>query len=206
MFARLCSALTALVALFVAQAQAAELSVVVRDGAGQPVRDAVVILTPVGGAPKPSAAGTYVMAQTNVQFQPFVLVVPNGATVALPNRDKVRHHVYSFSPAKKFELKLYGKDESRTVKFDNAGVVALGCNIHDQMEAYIKVVDTPWAAKTDAAGRAVLSDAPAGAATLTVWHPYQKARNGETSQTLTLTAAGASRTVAIALRAGGRAH
>jgi hypothetical protein len=114
----------------------------------------------------------YRMAQKDIQFEPFVLVVPVGADVSFPNLDAVKHHVYSFSPAKTFELKLYGKDETRVVHFDRPGVVELGCNIHDSMIAFILVVDTPYAAKTDAHGNASLRDVPAGPQAVTVWRPY----------------------------------
>ena len=118
-------------------AVAASLRVSVATPGGAPVRDAVVMVYPKGGA----SGGpirfpwAYVMTQKDMQFAPFVLVVPVGAGVAFPNRDPFRHHVYSFSGAKNFQLKLYGYDETRVVKFDKAGVVALGCNIHDNMAA-----------------------------------------------------------------------
>lgn len=189
-------------------ASAADLTVTVRDAAGKPVPNAVVALHPAGGVPAGAlkTAGRYSVTQKDIAFDPFVLVVPNGATVAFPNKDKVRHHVYSFSPAKKFELKLYGHDESRTVVFDDAGVVALGCNIHDRMTAYIKVVDTPWAAKTDTAGRVVLAGAPAGAGTVTVWHPHAKGKGGELRETVSLPAAGLSRAITLPLKAAAHAH
>jgi hypothetical protein len=110
--------------------------------------------------------------------------------VAFPNHDPFRHHVYSFSPAKTFELKLYGHDETRTVRFDKTGVVALGCNIHDDMTAFIRVVDTPYAAKTEAAGEAVIRNLPAGAATLSVWRPYLKG-SGDVTVQITAPPAGA---------------
>jgi len=113
-----------------------------------------------------------VVEQRNMQFRPFVLIVPVGAEVAFPNHDPFQHHVYSFSPAKTFELKLYGHDETRRVRFDRVGVVSLGCNIHDDMTGFIRVVDTPYAAKTDAHGEAVIRGLPAGPEQLFVWHPY----------------------------------
>ena len=156
-------------------AAAGDLTVMVTNAAGQPVKDAVVMVYPKGGAHGPGRfSWPYVMSQRSMQFDPFVLVVPVGATVSFPNRDPFRHHVYSFSPAKAFELKLYGHDETRTVKFDKAGIVALGCNIHDNMTAFIRVVDTGYAAKTDAHGAAVIADVPDGAASVRVWHPYIK--------------------------------
>ncbi len=152
-------------------AQAADLVVTVRTAAGKPVADAVVTLPDIHGGPS-HLAGPYRMAQHDLQFDPFVLVAPVGSDVAFPNLDKVRHHVYSFSPTHPFELKLYGRDESRKIRFDKAGVVAVGCNIHDNMVGFILVVDTPFAAKTDAAGQVVFHDAPAGELTVRVWHPY----------------------------------
>jgi plastocyanin len=158
-----------------AMAQAADLMVTVVTPAGRPVADAVVMLRPAAGAAPPARpAEPLVIEQRNMQFRPFVLVVPVGAEVAFPNRDPFRHHVYSFSPAKTFELKLYGHDETRTVRFDRPGVVALGCNIHDDMSGFVRVVDTPYAAKTDARGVVVIRNLPAGRASLAAWHPYLK--------------------------------
>ena len=159
-------------------AMAADLTVSVRGDDGAPLADAVVVVKPAGAA----AAGApirftwpMVMSQQNITFNPYVLIVPVGAEVAFPNRDKVRHHVYSFSLAKKFELKLYGEQQERTVTFDRPGIVPLGCNIHDQMIGYIYVTDSPYSAKTDAAGEAVVRGLPGGAAAMTVWHPDMKA-------------------------------
>lgn len=166
-----------------APAWAGDLTVMVTTPGGQPVKDAVVMVHARGGAHGPIRfSWPYVMNQRNMQFDPFVLIVPVGATVAFPNRDPLRHHVYSFSPAKTFELKLYGHDETRSVKFDKAGVIALGCNIHDSMTAFIRVVDTPWAAKTDARGAVIIHDVPQGAATVQVWHPYIKGGREVTRQ------------------------
>jgi plastocyanin len=160
-------------------AAAADLTVTVKGDDGTPLADAVVMVHPAGGS-GPASAIRYswpnAMVQQNISFNPYVLIVPVGSTVAFPNKDKVRHHVYSFSAAKKFELKLYGQQEERTVTFDKTGVVALGCNIHDSMLGYIYVADTPFAVKTDATGTAVLHGLPGGAGTLSVWHPDMKAK------------------------------
>jgi plastocyanin len=160
------------------------------------------MVRPAGGA-KPGApmklSGPLVMAQKDIQFTPYLLVVPVGSSVSFPNRDKVRHHVYSFSAAKKFELKLYGRDESRSVTFDKPGAVSLGCNIHDTMIAFIYVTDTPFAAKSGADGVAVVQDAPAGAATVLVWHPDLKAKT-PVSRALPVTAAAQRTSVALELR------
>jgi hypothetical protein len=105
-----------------------------------------------------------------------VSVVQTGASVSFPNRDKVKHHVYSFSPAKTFELKLYSGVPSTPVVFDKAGTVVLGCNIHDQMLAFIRVVDTPYFALSDSSGKATIN-VPNGAHTLYVWHYAQSNEN-----------------------------
>ncbi|MDZ4371845.1 MAG: methylamine utilization protein [Phenylobacterium sp.] len=165
--------------LVAAPAWAGDVTVSVRNPAGQPVQDAVVMIMPSAGVPAGAlakAAGSLVVAQKDVQFQPYVTIAPVGSTVSFPNRDKVRHHVYSFSPTKRFEIKLYGREENRTITFDKPGAVSLGCNIHDQMIAYIYVTETPYAAKTDANGVAVVRGAPSGASRLAVWHPHLKAR------------------------------
>jgi plastocyanin len=173
-------------------ARAADLLVSVATPGGQPVANAVVMVKPAAGAGRAASrlSGPFVMSQKDMQFEPFVLMVPVGAEVSFPNQDPFRHHVYSFSPAKTFELKLYGRGETPVVKFDKAGVVVLGCNIHDNMSAYIRVVDTPFAAKTDAKGEAVVRDVPAGPATLTVWQPFMKAKGGEMSREISAPASG----------------
>jgi len=172
-------ALGLVTALLAAPALAGDVRVDVRDGAGRPVPNAVVMVRPAGGIPAGKAmkvSWPMVLAQQNVQFTPYVLIVPVGSSVSFPNKDKVRHHVYSFSAPKKFELKLYGRDETRTVTFDKPGAVSLGCNIHDTMMAFIYVTETPYAAKSGADGTATVQDVPAGAGQLMVWHPDLKAR------------------------------
>ncbi|HEY3949649.1 methylamine utilization protein [Phenylobacterium sp.] len=175
----LLAAVIAVAGAIAAPAIAADLSVTVKGEDGAPLPDAVVLVHPAGGAGMGGPihyAWPAVMTQQNISFNPYVLIVPVGSTVAFPNKDKVRHHVYSFSSAKKFELKLYGQQEERTVTFDKAGIVPLGCNIHDSMIGYIFVADTPFAAKTNAAGIAELHGLPGNAGTLTVWHPDMKAK------------------------------
>jgi len=166
---------------------AAPLNVRVVDASGRPVRDAVVTLYPAGAARPAHAGGRYVVAQQNLQFRPFLTVVPVGADVSFPNLDPTKHHVYSFSAAKKFELKLFAKDQSRTVHFDKPGVVALGCNIHDQMSAFIFVTDTGWTARTNAQGIATFADAPNAPTRVVVWHPYLRAPGGQVQQAIAAT-------------------
>ena len=158
---------------------AAPLTVRVVDASGRPVRDAVVSLYPSSGARAPRAGGRYVVSQQNLQFHPFLSIVPVGADVAFPNLDNTKHHVYSFSAAKRFELKLFAKDQSRSVHLDKPGVVALGCNIHDQMSAFIFVADSAWTARTNGQGTVTFNDAPNAPGRVSVWHPYLRAP-GET--------------------------
>ena len=164
---------------------AAPLAVRVVDSFGRPVRDAVVTLYPAGNAARaPRPGGRFVVSQQHLQFHPFLTIIPVGADVSFPNLDPTKHHVYSFSPAKKFELKLFAKDQSRTVHFDRPGVVALGCNIHDQMSAFIVVTDSAWTQRTNAQGIAAFGDAPNATGRMTVWHPYLRAPGGAVQQAL----------------------
>lgn len=177
---------------------AAPLSVRIVDSSGRAVRDAVVTFTPASPAARrpAAAAGRFVVAQQKMQFHPFLTIVPVGADVSFPNLDSTKHHVYSFSPAKRFELKLFARDQSRTVHFDKPGVVALGCNIHDQMTAFIVVTDSAWTARTDAQGVASFADAPPVPGSLAVWHPYLRAPGGTLRQALSA----AQRSVRFAVR------
>lgn len=177
---------------------AAGLTVQLKGPNGAPIAGAVVTVHLQGRpTPMPRPLASRSVSQQNLQFHPFMLVVPVGTPVSFPNLDGVRHHVYSFSPAKRFELKLFAKEQNRSVTFDRPGVVPLGCNIHDQMTAFVDVVDTPWAVMTDARGVAAFADLPAGAVSVDVWHPYLRSpgnRLTRASQT------GARETFVAALR------
>ncbi|MFZ6654584.1 methylamine utilization protein [Undibacterium sp. TJN19] len=140
------------------------------DNAGQPVQDAVVYAELAGGPASTKSASAEIQ-QKDRKFMPFVTAVQTGTSISFPNNDTVRHHAYSFSPAKQFELKLYSGKPAAPIVFDKAGTVVVGCNIHDQMVAYIHIVDTPYFAKTDASGTARLPNIPAGKYVLKTWHP-----------------------------------
>lgn len=152
--------------------RAATLEVHVRDGSGGPVADAVVYAVAPGM--QESRAARAAIEQVDREFVPHVSVIQAGTTVSFPNRDPILHHVYSFSPAKPFEIKLYTGKSPVEVLFDKPGVVALGCNIHDWMIGYVVVVPTAHFAKTDASGIARLRDVPGGAYELRAWHPQQR--------------------------------
>ena len=142
----------------------------VQDPRGSVIRDAVVYAVPEGRA-LPLARKTAVMDQKNRMFIPHVLAVQTGTAVRFPNSDDIRHHVYSFSPAKPFQLPLYKGTPANPVLFDRAGVVTLGCNIHDQMSAFIVIVDTPYFERTGGDGRATLRDVDPGKYVVHVWYP-----------------------------------
>lgn len=159
-----------LVLLLAFPTYAATVEVRVQDARGKAVREAVVYAVPEGRS-LPLARRTAVMDQKNRMFIPHVLAVQTGTAVRFPNSDDIRHHVYSFSPAKQFQLPLYKGTPAKPEVFGKAGVVTLGCNIHDQMTAFIIVVDTPYFEKTGANGRAALRELEAGRYTLHVWYP-----------------------------------
>lgn len=139
---------------------------------GQPVQEAAVYLLPSSGkAPKGKLSG--VIDQIDKEFVPLVTVAQTGTAILFPNKDNIRHSIYSFSPAKPFELKLYIGTPASPVVFDKPGQVVLGCNIHDWMTAYVLVVDSPWFGKTGKDGKVTLDDLPAGDYVLRTWHPYQ---------------------------------
>ena len=150
-------------------AVAGSLTVHVADQTNKGIVDAVVYAIPTT-LPKKAPAPAEI-AQVNRAFSPIVTVVQTGASVSFPNRDSVRHQVYSFSPAKTFELKLYAGMPPEPVIFDKPGLVAIGCNIHDGMVAYVMVVDTPYFSKTTAGGDARIVGLPPGEYKVSVWHP-----------------------------------
>ena len=149
-------------------AQATAVTVEVRSAANALVRDAAVVLDPAQATP-PATHASAIIDQINKRFEPRLLIVRTGTAVAFPNSDHIRHQVYSFSPAKPFNLKLYAGSPESSVVFDKPGLVVLGCNIHDSMLGYIAVVDTPWFGKSGADGRVTL-DVPAGHYRLRIWH------------------------------------
>lgn len=184
-----------------AAATPAALRVQVVNESGLPVRDAVIELhaskPPVGAIRFPWKMG---MAQKNQTFAPGTLIVARGSTVAFPNLDNVRHSIYSFSKPARFEIELYGRDQTRTHTFNVVGSVKLGCNIHDQMRGYIRVTDTPFAGKTDHNGYVTLSGMAGGAARLTVWHPALRAPGNEIASSIAITGGAQNHKLKVALR------
>ena len=166
---------------------AASLQVTVKDNGNNGVENAVVYATPVAGlSAAERQAEPRVIDQVDKEFVPHVAVFQKGTTVAFPNHDNIRHHVYSFSEAKTFEIPLYKGTPTDPVEFDKEGVVSLGCNIHDWMWAHILVTDTPYFAMTDAQGKLVIDDLPPGEYRVKVWHHQQQGSPEASTQTVEL--------------------
>ena len=156
------------------------------DSKGKPVADAVVVAVPADGPVRLSSRRDAVIDQVDKEFTPKVNVILVGTPVIFPNHDNVRHQVYSFSPAKRFELPLYAGVPAQPVMFDTPGVVVLGCNIHDWMVGYIYVSESPYFAKTRADGKATIADLPARVYVVRVWHPQLEGSETATRQTVDL--------------------
>jgi plastocyanin len=186
--------------LLVSCAWAATVQVQVQDAKGRPLQDAVVFLESAEASSARLAAkppSGIEIAQVGRQFDPRVLVVQLGTAVQFPNRDNVRHHVYSFSPAKNFELKLYSGTPANPVVFGKAGVVVLGCNIHDHMVAWVIVVDTLHFGRSPAGGSVSLVNVPPGTYRLRLWHPDMPVGAPALAQPLTVEASGSVVTARI---------
>ena len=170
--ARAAVALLCLAASVTARAQSTEIAARVLDAQGHGVADAVVVAVPSDGDIRlPSRPREGVIDQVNKEFTPQVTAILVGTSVTFPNNDNVRHQVYSFSLAKRFELPLYAGVPAQPIVFDKPGVVVLGCNIHDWMVGYVYVSESPYFAKTDAEGRALIAELPPREYLVRVWHP-----------------------------------
>jgi plastocyanin len=165
---------------FCGAVRAANLQVRVTQLDGKPLPGAVVTVHALGTTPPPAAPVQAVMDQLNLAFAPDVLVIPVGSTVSFPNTDKTGHEVYSFSSAHPFKLGLYRGRPYPPEHFDRAGLVTLGCNIHDAMLAYILITDAPYYGITGADGGWAQPDIARGRYRIEVWSP----RLTETGQTL----------------------
>lgn len=187
-WARACAFSAVLLSIFTLPSYGAELRISLQDAeTGLPLEDAVVeVLLPIGRQAEFSASADYSVDQVEKEFVATVTVITVGSRVTFPNSDDILHHVYSFSPAKVFELPLYGNGQ--TIKFaeefEQPGVVEIGCNIHDWMLGYIYVAQTRLAVKTDATGQALLSDVPAGDYSVRIWHPRVSEDSAELTQNI----------------------
>jgi len=161
-----------------AAAPAATLLVSVQAADGHALPGAVVTVRPLDGPAHHPAPVHAVMDQVDKAFTPDLLVIPVNSTVAFPNSDAVSHQIYSFSPAKRFQLPLYRGKPYPPVRFEQPGVVTLGCNIHDQMLAYLLVTDASWYGRTDATG-SWSAELPRGRYRVSLWHPRLRASEGD---------------------------
>jgi plastocyanin len=168
---------------------ASNVTVSVVDGAGHSLADTVVYAEPTFNLPASKITRKAEIEQRNRMFMPLVTVVQVGSEISFPNHDTVRHQVYSFSAPKVFELKLYAGVPSSPVLFDKPGTVVLGCNIHDQMLAYVHVVNTPFFGKTDSTGNIRLDGLPSGVYRLKAWHFNLPIGGAIPEQSLNVTAA-----------------
>ncbi len=154
-------------------ASAADLTVRLTDSRGGPLEDAVLTAERIDGAPVEIRRDQKaVMDQKNQQFSPNVLAIQVGTSVSFPNSDAIRHQVYSFAPAKRFQLPLYSGTTARPVRFEKPGIVTLGCSIHDSMIGYIYVVETPHFATSK--GGLVSLTLPPGKYQISAWHPRSR--------------------------------
>lgn len=171
--------------LIVFRASAQEYRIKITDMAGQPMNNAVISIRTDNPAPVTKTIA--LMDQVDRKFVPRVLTVNQSDLVSFPNSDNVRHHVYSFSAPKVFEIKLYADVPEAPIEFAEPGIVVLGCNIHDDMIGYIYVTPPEFvSAVTDSLGESVI-ESSGNITEVRIWHERLSAV--ETDQ-ITLTAQG----------------
>lgn len=163
--------LIVIMSLFGTTAIAAEsYSFVFMDEQGVPLKD--VVVEPVENTGQTKTNQVAIIDQVNKRFKPAQIVITEGQSVDFPNSDNIRHHVYSFSKAKAFELKLYADTPENPIKFSQHGVVVLGCNIHDTMIGFIFISTSPDTVTSDQKGNALLTTSQA-VNEVNIWHRNQ---------------------------------
>ncbi|MDE2081318.1 MAG: methylamine utilization protein [Burkholderiales bacterium] len=182
-------------------AGAATVTITVQDQAGLALPGSAVFLESAEARAAARPAVGVEIGQQHKQFTQRVTVVPVGTAIRFPNNDTVRHHVYSFSPTKIFELKLYAGTPSQPVLFDKPGIAVLGCNIHDTMIAWVVVVETPYYGLSDGSGGVRLDGVPPGRYRLRSWNPALAVGAPALDQPLEVTAGGAAATVKLPVAA-----
>lgn len=179
---------------------AASLEVTAKDQSANVVAELVIWVTPLDTdlPPLPAAGSlTATVEQKDEEFNPYVIAVRTGTEVKFPNLDDVQHHVYSLSRPAKFDIPLHKGNKAESVILDHAGLVPVGCNIHDWMLSYVVVIDSPWFAQTTTSGAITLSDLPVGRYKLEAWHPRLRKPH---EQEVTLTDASNSVNLELRLR------
>ncbi|MFG6465069.1 plastocyanin [Roseateles sp. BYS87W] len=178
--------MAACLVLLAPAARAADLTVRVLDKNGQPLPDAVVLVTSAGVGAHPAPLMEATIKQEKLRFKPALTVVHPGARVTFTNQDAWDHHVifglmgpggFYLDTAQNQQLRLAGK-VGETVAQDTRvlakpGGYLLGCHLHSSMRGFLYVADTPWAQATDADGRVTLTGVPVGPANVRVWHADQ---------------------------------
>jgi plastocyanin len=149
---------------------------------GKPIANAVVFVQEPAALQSAAAASPAIMDQFNKTFVPEMLPIAVGTQVRFPNRDQIRHHVYSFSRPKRFELPLYKGEDAPPVLFDKPGVVKIGCNIHDWMSAIILVLPNDRFAVTKDDGTFSLPGLDSGQYTITAWHAQSRDKTEDVAQ------------------------
>ena len=165
-------------------AQAGSVILQLTDSGGSPVPDAVVKLTTETPSGVDLSHRSHIIDQRDETFSPYVLLISAGDEVIFRNSDQTRHHVYSFSPLGLFEYLLAPGEKSPSIMLTKAGVIAVGCNIHDQMITYIYVSETPLAARSDPQGRVEIKDVPNGTYVAHIWHPKLRPGKPELVETV----------------------
>ena len=173
--------------LMPASAFSAEFSIIVKSTAGKAIKDAAVTLTPTKKR-KLKTGKTYIIDQINKTYVPHVTIIPAGSNISFPNKDNIRHHVYSFSETKKFELPLYEGTPTKPITFNKSGIAVLGCNIHDWMRAYIFISDTPYYGLSGDSGSIIIKNVPKGKYSLRIWHPRLKSYSQSNGTKIKVTA------------------
>lgn len=204
MFHRLLSAVAVVFTIASTPAGAATVTVTVTDSKGAPAANAVVTLD--GAALASRVPERNVIDQRHETFLPLVVVVRKGGSVVFTNNDATMHQVYSFSSVKQFQFEIDKGQVSKPVVFDKQGVAAIGCNIHDNMVAYVFVADAPFAAITDASGRVEFKDVPGGPWRVSTWHPQLRVGKQPLPAPLEVTGAQAELRVMLPLSAAPSMH
>ena len=203
MFHKIFCSLAILGAIAGTAASADTVDVIVTDSGGAPAPNAVVSLVPddataVVASHVPEES---IIDQRRETFLPLVVAVRKGGKVVFTNNDVTMHQVYSFSPIRQFQFEIDKGQVSKPVVFDKAGVAAIGCNIHDNMVAYVYVTDAPFASITDAGGHAEIQDVPEGRYLASVWHAQSRISRKVAPTPLTVSNARVKLSLSMALMA-----
>ena len=165
--------------------QAAEIQIQLIDKKGRGVSQAFVELIAKDGTRR-ATPSTAIIDQVDKEFVPLISAIPQGSTVSFPNSDNIQHQIYSFSKAKKFDLPLLAKNESKKITFDKSGIVSLGCNIHDWMLSYIYIFESEFVVQSNDKGTSAFTDIPHGEYSLRIWSPRMKSTSNFISQEITV--------------------